>query len=553
VTALERLDDAALRSAVSTYRSLLRTHQERLNRLNVYPVPDGDTGTNMALTLESVTAELDAAAPGMAAACTAISRGSLMGARGNSGVILSQILRGLCGVLGRGDAVDGPSLAEALRAASEAAYEAVMAPVEGTILTVVRKAADAAEARGEASLADILEAAGEGARLAVEETPSLLPVLAAAGVVDSGGSGLVLLLDALLHVVDGRPLPPSTDAAAPTFLTAAPAGAVAGGDVVAGGPRYEIMFLLDAPDERIGDFKAAWADLGESIVVVGGEGLWNCHIHTDGIGPSIEAAVEIGRPRHIRVTDLSEQVAEEAWVRQGIQAGRSEGREEATVAGEPMATGVVAVAAGPGVVAALQEMGVAEIVPGGQTMNPSTRDVLAAVEATVADGVVILPNNKNVVAMAEQVPALAGKPAAVVGTRSLVEGVAALMAYDPKADLESNVEAMGQAAAEVVGGEVVRAVRDARVLETAVRAGDHLGLAGGDVVLVEADLALAACRLLDRIVGNGHELITVITGTGAEPVATEAIRSWVAEHRPGAAVEVHDWSYPNASYLFSVE
>ncbi|MEA2717781.1 MAG: fatty acid kinase, partial [Actinomycetota bacterium] len=318
---LDRLDHTHLRAAVVGFRDALRAHQQRLNRLNVYPVPDGDTGTNMALTLESVVTALDdvpAADRDMASTCKAISHGSLMGARGNSGVILSQVLRGLCHRLDDADVADGASIASALAEASTAAYGAVMRPVEGTILTVVREASEAAVAvaAGERRLVDVLDAAVRSAREALARTPELLPVLAEAGVVDAGGAGFVLFLDALLQVVDGRPVPdPPEGEAEPSaafaeMAEAGPARDEGGID----GPRYEVMYLLDAPDEKIDAFKAAWTDIGESIVVVGGDGLWNCHIHADDIGASIEAGIEAGRPRQIRVTDLAGQVEEERWV-----------------------------------------------------------------------------------------------------------------------------------------------------------------------------------------------------------------------------------------------
>jgi DAK2 domain fusion protein YloV len=305
----DTLDAGALMRVIVAFRDALRSHQDGINRLNVYPVPDGDTGTNMALTLESVVAELVVLdAPDLAAVCKAISHGSLMGARGNSGVILSQLLRGIADGIG---SVSGPGpieLAAALAAADELARQAVMRPVEGTILTVARgaarSAADAAEAGK--SLVEVADASRQGAAEALERTPDLLPVLARAGVVDAGGTGLLLLFDALLHVLDGRPVPDPPDLlaggpdgrdrlAAATASDLAIVAAHDGGGEIAG-LRYEVMYLLEAPDDTIPAFKEVWAGLGDSIVVVGGDGLWNCHIHTDEVGPAIEAALDGGRP-----------------------------------------------------------------------------------------------------------------------------------------------------------------------------------------------------------------------------------------------------------------
>ena len=310
MAALSTLDGSSVARVVSTYRDALRAHQEELNRLNVYPVPDGDTGTNMALTLESVCKELGTSTR-MDDVCMAVAHGSLMGARGNSGVILSQILRGLAETFRGLDAVEVRDLTTGLRTAADAAYQAVMRPVEGTILTVVRataEAAEAARAAGEATLRGVLERSVLAAREAVRQTPDLLPVLKEAGVVDAGGHGFTLLLDAFLTVVDGRPLPEPQIVATP----AAVAAHRHGDDVSS--LRYEVMFLLDADDAMIPAFKESWGAIGDSIVVVGGDGLWNCHVHTNDVGAAVEAGIEAGRPSKIRVTDLSEQVEEEQWV-----------------------------------------------------------------------------------------------------------------------------------------------------------------------------------------------------------------------------------------------
>ncbi len=289
---LTELDGAALARVVATYRDTLRTHQEELNRLNVYPVPDGDTGTNMALTIESVCREVGDRTR-MDDVCKAMAHGSLMGARGNSGVILSQILRGLADVFGSLQTVGAEQVTAGLRHACDAAYQAVMRPVEGTILTVVRSSAEAAEAAaadGARALLSVLERVAVAAHESVERTPDLLPVLKEAGVVDAGGHGFALLLDAFLHIVDGRPLPEPRIMTTPAAVSAHQRG-----DDVAS-LRYEVMFLLHADDATIPAFKETWSSIGDSIVVTGGDGLWNCHVHTNEIGAAIEAGVEAGRP-----------------------------------------------------------------------------------------------------------------------------------------------------------------------------------------------------------------------------------------------------------------
>ncbi len=322
----------------------------------------------------------------------------------------------------------GPGeLAAALVSAADLAYQAVVRPVEGTILTVARAAGDGARQALSPSvgLLEVVEATRSAAADALARTPDMLEVLARAGVVDAGGTGYLLLFDALLYVIDGRPLPeaPEIDGAEPLDLSEAhEAGGV--GDL-----RYEVMYMLHAPDEAIGDFKEVWAGIGDSIVVVGGDGLFNCHIHTNDIGAAIEAALDAGRPAKIRVTDLDEQVEEERWVRESGSAPLD------VPEGPAPATGVVAVVTGDGIGRIFRSLGVHHQVVGGQSMNPSTAQLLEAVEAVGSDKVVVLPNNKNIRAVAEAVDGLTVKSVVVVPTESIVEGFAALLAYDPGSEL----------------------------------------------------------------------------------------------------------------------
>jgi DAK2 domain fusion protein YloV len=551
---LERLTASDLAAAVEAYRDALRAHQERINRLNVYPVPDGDTGTNMALTLEAVVRQLkEQDGADMAAVAEAISYGSLMGARGNSGVILSQILRGLADAIRPTAGVDAHVLREGLARAADGAYQAVQNPVEGTILTVARAAADAATAAPvEAGLVAVLEAVRQGARQALARTPELLPVLKAAGVVDAGGAGLALLFDALLHVADGRPLPDCAgeSAGAPT---GAP-GPLGSGDAAGPGPeqaaglRYEVMYLLEAPDESIPPFREVWAGLGDSIVVVGGGGLWNCHIHTDDIGGAVEAGVEAGRPRQIRVSDLWEQVEEERWVREAALGPAAEPDEP------PVRCAVVAVCTGEGIRRIFRSLGVHHVVSGGQSMNPSTADLLAAIDAAPGEQVVLLPNNKNIVPVAHQAAAQSPKPARVIETRGIQEGFAALLEYDPEGDADANVALMSECAARVVAGEVTRAVRPSVCDVGPIAEGDYLGLSRRGIEVVATALADAAVGLLERLLADGpYEIVTIIAGEGAGAADTRRITEWITERHPRLDVEVHQGGQPLYPYLFSIE
>ena len=515
---LERLTAGDLAAAVTAYRDALRAHQEAINRLNVYPVPDGDTGTNMALTVESMVRELaergDRADMPMVA--EAISYGSLMGARGNSGVILAQIFRGLADAVRDTAGMDAGVLADGLARAADGAYQAVQHPVEGTILTVARGAADAAGSQPSgAGLVATLEAARLGAGVALARTPDLLPVLKAAGVVDSGGAGFVLLFDALLHVADGRPLPECpeglggrTDAA--SVNVASGPGHGRGGDST--GLRYEVMYLLEAPDESIPPFREVCAGLGDSIVVVGGNSLWNFHIHTDDIGAAIEAGVEAGRPRRIRVSDLWEEVEEERWVR---EAAGSQPEPEPEF--EPVRCAVVAVCTGEGTRRIFRSLGVHHVVSGGQSMNPSTAELLVAIEAAPGEEVVLLPNNKNIVPVAEQAALQSAKRVRVIPTAGIQEGFAALLEYDPEGDADANAARMSQSASRVVAGEVTQAVRPSVCDAGPIEEGDYLGLSRRGIEVVAPDLSEAANQLLDHLIDTDHhEIVTIIVGVGAE-------------------------------------
>jgi DAK2 domain fusion protein YloV len=563
VPTLERLNTAALRDTVRTFRDTLREHAHGLNRLNVYPVPDGDTGTNMARTLDAVVAEMDNAAhDDHGATCEAISHGSLMGARGNSGVILSQIMRGFAGTVKEHADVQGAKFAEALQAAAAGAYEAVLKPIEGTILTVCRESAEGAKVAADAggSLVEVVRAARAAGKLALDNTPEQLQVLKDAGVVDAGGAGFMLLLDSVLYVIDGEPLP----VAEPDDGTAGAVGAVfdavahrhssTPGELDVSEQRYEVMYFLDLVDERIRDFKEHWGAIGDSIVVVGGDGLWNCHVHTNDIGAAIEVALDLGgRPKSIRVSDLFEEVDEEHEKREAELASTA---LAAPVAEElpAVTTAVVAVCSGSGLVELFAQLGVQGVVTGGQTMNPSTAELLETVQRVNADQVVVLPNNKNIIPVAEQLDGLTAKTVVVVPTRSMPEALAALVVYDAERSADDNAVDMGEAAASVVTGEITRAVRASTSSVGPIVEGDWLGLVRGDgIVAVAPSIEGAAMALLDSIVGEAAELVTVVTGADADVGVTGQIVGWLSDHRGDVQIDVHHGDQPLYPYLFGVE
>lgn len=611
------IDVVSLRRILSRFQEALEAHRTRIDALNVYPVPDGDTGTNMFCTLREVVAQMSAANDDMASVCKAIAYGALIGSRGNSGVIMAQILRGLAQVLSEAseaeaddaseandyvdvplECVDGSLLARALTSASKDAYNAVGNPVEGTILTVMRELAEGAQnavANG-GQLVDVLDAAHKHGYDALERTPTMLHVLAEAGVVDAGGTGLMLLIDACREQLFGHPMPvphpvphvsvasnsitePSSGAPGlsqgtrQTKRTACGDGSEAVDTANAvdtaktvrsiADLQYEVMFLLEADDTKIEGFKKAWAKIGDSIVVIGGDGTWNCHIHTDHIGAAIEAGIEVGRPYRIEVTYLLEHSGEEDWVNSHLQTHTPETSKPShttpiaapshvaapaptthpqvsprtTPITSPSLCSVVSVCEGEGLYAIFASMG-ACVASGGQSMNPSTAELLEVVETVPTGHVVVLPNNSNIIAVAEQLDALTNRSVAVVHTKSVIAGLSAMMGFNVERDSESNKASMSDAARCVVVGEVTQAVRSSASAKGSIAEGDWLGIAASGIAVITHDEVTAAVKLLDELITDEHELLTVVTGIEAQDDAIAAIEEHVRAHYADIEIEV---------------
>ena len=633
----EQVGARELTQIMAAYSQVLNAHRQAIDSLNVFPVPDGDTGTNMAMTAASVVKEIEASDSDMDAVCKAISHGSLMGARGNSGVILCQILRGLSGAFAEAGECTPQSLAAGLEAAKQSAYEAVLEPKEGTILTVLKDIAEeacACEADGLdlTAMADRCKTAGQES---LERTPELLEVLAEAGVVDAGGAGLVLLWDAVLWVVDGRELPEPPEelpgvvgvegaegvaaggsaahgvaagreggvaAGQAGVVTASQTGGAAAGHaggmgaVDAGEQRYEVMYFLETPDNDISSFREAWGGIGDSIVVVGGDGLWNCHIHTNNIGAAIEAGIEVGRPRQIRITDLFEQVEHIESDMLGEFVGSDMPSSTAAEAGDPIwlntncaqdaACAVISVSTGEGIRNLMGMLGVHSVVSGGQSMNPSTELLLQAIQGVPASEVVLLPNNKNIIPVAHQAAVAAmssrpyseqevaeqsmpeesmtdqaeeagsnsdsGKKVLVLETTSIPEGIAALSAYDPEADASENLAAMQAEIAELAVGEVTQAVRTTKLEGREISEGDFIAISGGKILSAAASPADATCELLDEIISPEHELLTLFAGEPADPETTDQMLRWLKETHPHIEAETHDGGQPLYHYYLSL-
>jgi uncharacterized protein len=523
---LECLDDSALRRWCASALAALRRHQREIDELNVYPVPDGDTGTNLVLTMASAQQAVETGGDGEVLALMA--RGALLGARGNSGVIVSQILRGLADSLAGVPDVRGRALAEALGVAASSGYQAVAVPVEGTMLTVASAAADAAGRVGSDELAAVVEAAARGATEALARTPEQLPVLAAAGVVDAGGRGLVVLLDALVEVVTGvAPAEPPVHVPVRRPLTAArESGSLEYG--------YEVQYLVDAEPAAVDRLKGELAGLGDSLVVVGGDGgTWHVHVHVNDVGAAVEAGVAAGRPHRISVTRFEDQLAEP---------------HPAQV--DPEARGAVVVATGNGLARLLAAEGVA--VVGG---NPSTRELLEAVRGTGAGRVVVLPNDPNTQAVAAAAAREAhaeGLRVSVVPTRSPVQALAALAVRDPRRRFEDDVIAMAEAAGACRYAEVCYASREAITMAGRCRAGDVLALVEGEVHLIGADLAQTCRELLDRMLGGGGELVSLLLGADAPAGLGAELRAHMGQAWPFMEVQVYDGGQPHYPLLVGV-
>ncbi|GAB3073683.1 DAK2 domain-containing protein [Micromonospora schwarzwaldensis] len=536
---LDTLDAAAVRRWCTSGLAALQRHQGEIDDLNVYPVPDGDTGTNLVLTLTSAQQALamdlgtlpdDGHTP-HGHALRLMARGALLGARGNSGVILSQILRGLADALATAPAVRGRQLAGALAGAATAAYAAVARPVEGTLLSVVAAAARAAQRADSDDLRTVAGAAAEAATHALARTPEQLPELARAGVVDAGGRGLCLLLDALVEVVTGES--PGQPAPAPAALPR-PGAAVreTGSDAYA----YEVQYLLDATDEAVARLRGELAALGDSLAVVGdGDGTWNVHVHVNDVGAAVEAGVVAGRPHRITVTRFADHTAPAPGPPPAPSGGRA----------------AVVVATGAGIAELFAAEG-AVVVPA----NPSTGELLDAVRATGAARVVVLPNDPNTQSVASAAAREAhrlGVKVSVVPTRSPVQALAALAVRDPTRRFEDDVIAMAEAAGACRYAEVCHAGREALTVAGPCRPGDVLALVEGEVHLIGQDLTDTCTAVVDRMLGGGGELVTLLCGADAPAGLADRVRAHVERSWPFVEVQAYEGGQPHYPLLLGVE
>lgn len=550
-------------SVLKRYYRILESFRDRIDRLNVFPVPDGDTGTNMFFTVRSAIEALsqvdfDNLIGVDAVQAKAISKGALLGARGNSGVILSQLIASFASTFG-GEEIDAEvssrDIATFLLTANERARNAVLRPVEGTILTVLRDVAQIADTNSFQDISSFADIIFDESQRSLDETPKYLEALARADVVDSGGAGFVLFVAAIAFVVNstkftwGIEVPFNFEAKVPlTLAPTVPSDDASSED----GPRYEVMFILNTLSKALIDnFKELWASLGDSIVIVGEDDTYNCHIHTDEIGASIEAGIQSGQVSNIRVTDLHEQVREERWVLEskGVGAPDLYGVEVKEVP----KTAVVAVANGDGVRRILRSLGVHRIVQGGQSMNPSTDEILKAIDEAPSVDVIVLPNNSNVTAVAQIAAEVSAKNVKVIPTRGVVEGMSALVSFDPMVAIDENYKAMQEGAKRVVVAEITRAVRDYQDTIGKIKSGEYIGISTEGIVSVSSDLTEVVIDTIGKLLADESEIVTVIEGEGSSAAISREISEWMVMNFPDIEVEFHHGQQPNYPYLIGIE
>jgi fatty acid kinase len=513
----------------------LEANRRRIDDLNVYPVPDGDTGTNLTLSVRALADALDAStATDRQTVARETMRAALMGARGNSGVILSQIIRGAAEVLGDAKEVDSRVVAQALRAASDAAYRAVRRPVEGTMLTIVRELAEEAERRAsegkplEAFLVTLVRHGEE----ALARTPDQLAVLREAGVVDAGGAGLLEIVRGIAAAVAGEPIP--------EVMAHDEAGVEALHQELSR-YRYCTVFVVEGEGLDAEALERELDPLGDSLLVVGDPTALKIHVHTDDPGLALSAATAVGVIENVEIANMHE------------QAGRREERitQAIAVEAERKACEAVAVVAGAGNRRLFESLGAGQVIEGGQTMNPSTQQIVAAIERAAAGEAVVLPNNSNVLMSAEQAARLASKPVRVVRTESIQAGLAALVAYDPDRSAEANVAEMHEALETLATGAVTVASRDAELSGLSVSKGAYLGLVDGDAVVAGSSFDEVAQAVVARLLDEPREVLTLLTGEDAP--ALDSLRGFLEERHPELELEVQEGGQPHYPLLLSAE
>jgi DAK2 domain fusion protein YloV len=541
------VDGLLLKRLVLASLTWLNTNQQTVNSLNVFPVPDGDTGTNMSLTMQAAYQEIasvDSTNAGEVA--HGVAHGALIGARGNSGVILSQIWRGIARSLDAHPVIDAPAFARALREARDTAYKGVVRPVEGTILTVASDIAHAAQIAMESGcpFPDMLDQIVTAADLSVNRTPELLPVLREAGVVDAGGKGLFFLMEGMLRYLREQPLDQPSAVVPP--LSALDLSRVE--EYIEEGQDYEVVVdfspfgTLD-----LQKFYQRLEDMGTSIQLGQGDDIYRLHIHVpeDKRYAPIEYAIEIGTVKKVAIENLRAQVDD--------NKGGTKAETYPLAPVEPGQIAAVVVSPGAGLTRVFASLGISAVIPGGQTMNPSTQEILSSFADLPTDKIIILPNNGNILMAAQQTAILTDKHVSIVPTHTIPEGIAAMLAFQHEGELEQVTQAMSQAMDGVESGEITRATRSVEWNGVQVSEGQYIGLHNGDLVVVGHTLEEALLKLLVKMNVNNHELITLYWGEDLAAAEANSLADRVRETFPGQDLEIHPGGQPHYHFILSVE
>ena len=554
---MSNITTSLFQEMVQAAATRLGKQAEYVNSLNVFPVPDGDTGTNMSMTMDNGAKEVaDKPASTVGEVGQILSKGLLMGARGNSGVITSQLFRGFGQSVKGKDELTGKDLAQAFQMGVEVAYKAVMKPVEGTILTVSRGAATAALKKAELTddAVEVMQAALDGAKGALAKTPDLLPVLKEVGVVDSGGQGLVFIYEGFLSALNGDYVASEDFKATPANMSEminaehhkSVVGHVATEDITYGycteimvalkqGPTYVKEFNYD-------EFQGYLSGLGDSLLVVNDDEIVKVHVHTEDPGLVMQEGLKYGSLIKIKVDNMRNQ--HEAQVQKtDAEESKAEAKD----------FGLIAVVAGEGLSEIFKAQGVDYVISGGQTMNPSTEDIVKAIEAVNAKQVIILPNNKNIFMAAQSAAEVVDIPAAVVETRTVPQGFTSLLAFDPSKSLEDNVADMSASLSDVVSGSVTLAVRDTTIDGLEIHENDFLGMVDGKIIVSNPDMEATLKAAFAKMIDEDSEIVTIFVGEEGDQDLAEELAEYLEETYEDVEVEIHQGDQPVYPYLMSVE
>ena len=554
---MSNITTSLFQEMVQAASTRLNKQAEYVNSLNVFPVPDGDTGTNMGMTIENGAKEVaDKSASTVGEVAAIFAKGLLMGARGNSGVITSQLFRGFSQSVKGKDELDGQALALAFQSGVEVAYKAVMKPVEGTILTVSRGAAIGAKKKAEATndAVEVMKAALEGAKTALAKTPDMLPVLKEVGVVDSGGQGLVFIYEGFLSALTGEYIASEDFQATPATMSQminaehhkSVAGHVATEDITFGYCTEIMVALKQGPtyvkDFDYDEFRNYLNDLGDSLLVVNDDEIVKVHVHTEDPGLVMQEGLKYGSLVKVKVDNMRNQ-----------HEAQLEKEEKAIKPSEEKEYAIIAVVAGDGLAEIFKAQGVDYIISGGQTMNPSTEDFIKAVDQVNARNIIFLPNNKNIFMAAQSAAEVLEQPTTVIETRTLPQGLTSLLAFDSGKTIEENHERMTAALSDVVSGSITTAVRDTTIDGLEIHENDNLGMVDGKILVSNPDMLTTLKATFAKMLDEDSEIVSIYIGEDGDEELANGLAQDLMEEYEDLEVEIHQGNQPVYPYIFSVE